>query len=169
MQVKKKKSALQRKKKTTPSSLLKTRQQEALSKAAIAVAAFAKSDMQQPPKDMVDAVNRYLSVLDRGRKRRSINTLVPHRRILVGQIVINCIWALDEQQLEKAEKTLLDIVSCYVRTYRIGNEWVADMAFNEQTATSFIDKETATAFRKGNLSMLDIIRQFHNSFSEIQP
>ena len=166
MQVKKKRQVLQRKKKTTPSSLLKTRQQEALSKAAIAVTAFVKSDMQQPPKNMVDAVNRYLSVLDRGRKRRPINTLVPHRRILVGQIVINCIWALDEQQLEKAEKTLLDIASCYVRTYRMGNEWMADMAINEQTDTAVIDKETAAAFRKGDLTMLDIIRKHHKTFSQ---
>ena len=79
-----------------------------MSKAAVAVTDFAKSDLQEPPKELVDAVNRYLSVLNRGRKRKPIDTIVPHRKILVGQIVIHCIWALDEQQLVKAEKTLLE-------------------------------------------------------------
>ena len=135
-----------------------------MSKAAVAVTDFAKSDLQEPPKELVDAVNRYLSVLNRGRKRKPIDTIVPHRKILVGQIVIHCIWALDEQQLVKAEKTLLDIASCFARTYRMGNEWMADMAINEQTDTAVIDKETAAAFRKGDLTMLDIIRKHHKTF-----
>ena len=167
MQVKKKQPALRRKKTAKPSPL-KTKQQEALSKAAVAVTDFAKSDLQEPPKGLVDAVNRYLSVLNRGRKRKPIDTIVPHRKILVGQIVIHCIWALDEQQLVKAEKTLLDIASCFARTYRMGNEWMADMAFDEQTDTAVIDKETAAAFRKGDLTMLDIIRKHHKSFSQTQ-
>jgi hypothetical protein len=75
---------------------------------------------------------------------------------------------LDEQQLVKAEKTLLDIASCFARTYRMGNEWMADMAINEQTDTAVIDKETAAAFRKGDLTMLDIIRKHHKSFSQTQ-
>ena len=158
MQVKKKQPALRRKKTAKPSPL-KTKQQEALSKAAVAVTDFAKSDLQEPPKELVDAVNRYLSVLNRGRKRKPIDTIVPHRKILVGQI---------EQQLVKAEKTLLDIASCFARTYRMGNEWMADMAINEQTDTAVIDKETAAAFRKGDLTMLDIIRKHHKSFSQTQ-
>ncbi len=167
MQVKKKHPAPRRKKTARPSPL-KTKQQEALSKAAVAITDFAKSDLKEPPKELVDAVNRYLSVLNRGRKRKPIDSLVPHRKILVGQIIIHCIWALDKQQLEKAEKTLLDIATFFVRTYRIGNEWMADMAINEQTDTAVIDKDTAAAFRKGDLSMLDIIRKHHKSFSQSQ-
>ena len=76
----------------------------------------------------MDALNRYPSVLHRGRKRKTIDRLVPHRRVLAGQIVIHCFRALDELLLEKAEKTPLDIASCFVRTYWTGNEWMACMA-----------------------------------------
>ena len=160
------KQNLRVRKTTKETSQARTKSQESLSLAADATITFAKSDANLPPKEMVDAVNRYLSILNRGRKRKPINTLVPHRKILVGQIVIHCIWTLDEQQLEKAEKTLLEIASCFVRTYRIGNEWMADMAINEQTDTAVIDKETAAAFRKGELTMFDIIVKHHKSFSQ---
>lgn len=154
---------MRRRKTTKKASLARTKSKELLSQAVDATIAFTKSDAEQPPKEMVDAVNRYLSVLNRGRKRRPINTLIPHREILVGQIVIHSIRQLDEQQLNKAEKALLDIASFYARTYRIGNDWMADMAVKEETSTTLIDKATASAFRKGDLSMRDLINQYHSS------
>ena len=157
------KQTMRRRKTTKKASLARTKSQELLSQAVDATIAFAKSDAEQPPKKMMDAVNRYLSILNRGRKRRPINTLIPHREILVGQIVIHSIRQLDEQQLNKAEKALLDIASFYARTYRIGNDWMADMAVRKETSTTLIDKATASAFRKGNLSMRDLINQYHNS------
>ena len=147
---------------TKKTSQARTKSQESLSLAADATITFAKSDANLPPKEMVDAVNRYLSILNRGRKRKPINTLVPHRIILVGQIVIHCIRALDEQQIDKAEKALIDIASLYARTYRIGNDWIADMAVNDETSTVLIDKTTASNFRKGNISMRDLISQYHS-------
>lgn len=154
---------LQRKKTTKKASQARTRTQESLSQAADATIAFAMSDAELPPKEMADAVNRYLSVLNRGRKRKPINTLIPHREIMVGQVVIHCIRALDEQQLNKAEKALHDIASFFARTYRIGNDWMADMAVKDETSTALIDKATASAFHKGELSMRDLISQYHNS------
>ncbi len=118
---------------------------------------FAKSDDQQPSKIMVDAVNRYLAPTKKTIRNIPIQTLISHRVMLARKLSIKLISKLDYQELEKADKALSDIATTFVRLTKHGSDYIADIAKNNNMASVVINRQTATAFRKGLLSIDDLL------------
>ena len=122
-----------------------------------AIMAFVKSGQELPPKEMVGTVNLYLKPVSKGGKNQRVETIVAHRRIKVGFLAIKLIRELDEQQQTKVNDALLDIANTFVRIIKDGKEYTADIFKDGKTATKTIDRATATNYRKGVLSIDDLL------------
>lgn len=144
-------------KNTTKNPSTQTRDLIILSEAVNAVIAFAKSDAEEPPRQFIDAVNRYLKPMTSGKKHKTMETIVSHRTLMVGKLSIKTLRELDDQQHEKADKALFDIANTYVRIRKIGSDHVADIAHNGHTTSVTIDQSTAKDFRKGLLSIDNLL------------
>lgn len=124
------------------------------------VVAFAKSSQEQPPSQMVAAVNAFFRFIFPNEGQKSAENAVVWRHIEAQRLVIDLIRDLSTAELEKAEKALKSIAGTFATVRWVGGEWRAYVARDGRTAERVIDDQTAKEFKTGRLSMDKLAHKF---------